>query len=408
MHRSLALMTRVAIAGVLVVAIVHLAAAEETAAGQQAGKPCIAFVSTRVAAAEAAPGAAERVASGSDLFIANYDGKALINVTNNPSSRPRSPQWSPDGSTLAWLSTSGLEIFAKGSKRALVKRSDFLADMFAWSPQSDMIALYGARIEEGGASHPNAVFLADPAGSAPVKFMDLRDAATMRWANVIDAIIIGAPTGAVIRAQAESRSYSTDSRLIFRPDKPSVAIDLAASPDGSLCALSLLRDSGMRTIRVFGTNGSEAKELIESTDLAQVYPAWRPTDDNVLAFIGRTDGPWKLYLYEISAKKLSHVDAAKPYADVSSFSWSSDGKHIAVAYDHEGERPRPSAIFVLDVATMKLSQFTESSSARDLSPAWRPEPVRNAGKAPAPAVESTATPPAARVESTAVSVESTH
>jgi Tol biopolymer transport system component len=401
---------RALIASVLLLAAAASAAGAENATERpMADAPCIAFVSTRGAAAKAAPGSTGSTEPAQDLFITNYQGKALVNVTNDPESRPHSLQWSPDGATLAWLSSKGIEALSGGVKRTLVKRDEFIAQILAWSPRSDMIAFYGVKMGKNAVPMPGGVFLVDLAGGEPTKFMDLRDAPIMRWAANIDSLLLGAPNGAVLLAPVQGRRYAIQSTLVFRPETPDIAIDLAVSPDGSLGALSLAEKEcpEVRTIRIFATNGGSAKRLIESTDVGQVFPAWRPTDNKVLAFIGQKDEHRALYLCQIDSGTLSRVALPKPYTDVSAFGWSSDGARVAVQCEREDAAPGVANILILDAVTMKLTPLTDSAAERDSEPAWRPEGARETREESAPTIETTAAASPTQIESTSASVEST-
>ena len=92
-----------------------------------------------------------------------------------------------------------------------------------------------------------------------------------------------------------------------------------------------------------------------------------------IAFLKRDDKrSADIYLYQIENKQQSLL--ASDTTKKNSLSWSPDGKKIMYNISHKGENQHATIdICVLDVATGKVKQVTESHPHKSYSPAWCPD-----------------------------------
>lgn len=83
-------------------------------------------------------------ANGGEVYVMNADGSGLINLTNNPG-YDQTPAWSPDGSTIAFVSNRGgaLDLYlmnADGSGVRQLTHDQAIEGRPAWSPEGSRIA----------------------------------------------------------------------------------------------------------------------------------------------------------------------------------------------------------------------------------------------------------------------------
>ena len=102
------------------------------------------------------------------------------------------------------------------------------------------------------------------------------------------------------------------------------------SPDESTVAIAHLVD-GEETISLVPTDGSGARVL--EVGMAADSPTWRPSGDGQLAFRGKGDGAWGLYLVQPDGTGLVQMDVPRdkiedPY-EVLEPAWSPAGDRIA-------------------------------------------------------------------------------
>jgi Tol biopolymer transport system component len=96
-------------------------------------------------------------------------------------------------------------------------------------------------------------------------------------------------------------------------------------------------------------------------------------DGKMIAFLKRDDKrSADIYLYQIEKKQESLLgsDTTKK----NSLSWSPDGKKIMYNISHKGENQHATIdICVLELATGKVNQVTDSHPYKSYSPAWSPD-----------------------------------
>ena len=76
-----------------------------------------------------------------EIYAINADGTGLVNLTNTPSTWERKPDWSADGSRIAFL--QGDDIYVMNSDGAAVRKLVNGAQWWAWSPDGQRIVFLG-------------------------------------------------------------------------------------------------------------------------------------------------------------------------------------------------------------------------------------------------------------------------
>ena len=222
------------------------------------------------------------------------------------------PAWSPDGSTIAFVSkrTGNSDLYAMDADgsgtRPLTKtkEDDVQPD---WSPDGEQIVF--------SRGSPTRLFVMNADGSGARRLTD-ED------------------------ADETEPAWSPDGRLVAY---------VRRSPGSSIRELWLVRP-----------DGSQRRQLTKLDGVAQA-PAWSPDGRRIVYSADAGDGRFDIYTIGVDGKDARLVTSGE---DAFEPAWSPDGKTIA--YSEAG------AIVAIDVENGEETTLTDAEN-NDSSPAWRPE-----------------------------------
>ena len=231
---------------------------------------------------------------GSDIFLMNPDGGALVNLTNAPGD-DLYPSWSPDGTKLAFTSRreGGVsKVFimnADGS--GVVSLNNSLSDegASAWSPDGTRIAYAGNHFYPG-------IYVVNLDGTNRHRITNQNYAGFPQWSPDGQSIIY-----TVSAAQGEIWLTRLDGSSAVRLTNNSVGgVSPVFSPDGTKIAFSTNRDEAYNyEIYVMNADGSNPVRLTNSPGWDR-SPAWSP-DGSKLIFESQRDGLMNAEIYLMNA-----------------------------------------------------------------------------------------------------------
>jgi Tol biopolymer transport system component len=248
------------------------------------------------------------------IYVMNADGSGETRLTTTDSVVYFYPDWSPDGTKIAFTRSSGSEadvyvMNADGSgETRLTDNTGFDGDP-SWSPDGTQIAFISERV--GGPD----VYVMNTDGSNPTRL--------------------------------------TTSHTNLYPDW---------SPDGTKIAFSSYRNNNY-DIYVINADGSGLTRLTTDAS-ADYYPSWSPDGTKIAFFVDRNDGNGEIYVMNADGSDLRNI-SNNPASDTSP-SWSPDGTQIAFAR-HEGGGNME--IYVMNADGSQQARLTDNS-APDVDPDW--------------------------------------
>jgi|GEM_PF-3580391 Tol biopolymer transport system component len=151
-------------------------------------------------------------------------------------------------------------------------------------------------------------------------------------------------------------------------------VDPSWSPDGSTIVFAVLCEGGNEGLWTVAVDGSNLRQLIGGEYEVDEYrsPVWSP-DGTKVAFVKTDwtlDDPIKqatIQMVNADGSGLTRLVTGVGFDR--SFAWSPDGRALAFTRYHEGG----SDIFLLNLQSGEVSQLTHSGDAVD--PAWQPIPM---------------------------------
>jgi len=298
----------------------------------------------------------------SHLWIVPSDGSRPARQITFSERGESQPQWSPDGSSIAFLSSRGAaagedqprpEIYilrldgGEAEKLSDVKEG---VTGFSWSPDGRRIAFLSVdslpkSTDAARKRHDDAQVYEGDFRLSHVWVVDVGTKKSTELVHTSQFTVRGAP------------DWSPDSKRIAYVTTPS----------------TLLRDERRNAFIVDATTG--AAEHINAGADVQATPVWSP-DGRTLALttLRQTHPmvpdsmPWReildshLELYDVASKRTRDVSAGFDNSP-GALKWSTDGKGL---YFTAGDRVY-SSVFRFDVATGKYSQLTQKQIIRGVS-----------------------------------------
>ena len=271
-----------------------------------------------------------------DIFAINTDGSGVRNITNHPISDDTDPQWSPDGSQIAFASTrsgrgdiyvmavpDGTDADCSNARR-LTHHSRVDADP-TWSPD-------GARIA----------------------FVSLRDGNAEIYVVDIDGNNL----------QRLTQNTYNDFEIDWSPDGTYIAVSSQTGMYGNIYLIDVeaaLQDPA-----------GHARQQLTDTDAHDAFPAWSP-DGSRIAFISNREGGrnWEIYVMDADGgnqERLTYTDAIDGPP-----SWSPDGTRIVFESDRDGDFE----LYVMAADGTDVRPLTDNS-VPDRNPDWRPSKTPSA------------------------------
>ena len=258
-----------------------------------------------------------RVGDGRELFLVDYDGENVRQITRNGSLNLL-PRWSPTADRIAYTS------YWRGKQRLLVldgrsgesrKVSEFEGLNFgaSWAPDGNGMLVTYTRD-----------------GNPEIYRIDLQGT-------------IGA-------------------RLTF---DPSIECSPVFDPSGNQIAYTTDR-GGVPQIYRMSKDGTDRRRL-STTGNYNDMPAWSPRGDRI-AYVTRRQGRFHVMVMEASGRNPIPITIAAD-GDNEDPAWAPDGRHLVVSSDRDGTR----RLWVIDVDTAWARPLTDGP-VDDNGPHWSPAP----------------------------------
>lgn len=276
------------------------------------------------------------------LYAMRPDGTEMERLTHDELASDAGPRWSPDGSSVAFVSDREgvrapsydrdvyvLEL-SSGAVRSVIRDEDVPVGQVDWSPDGRWL-VYGSAI-----------------GCSQTAAGCVRDRTQPPDLVVAPADGSGAP-----------KALTSDEARDMEP---------SWSPDGERIAFASDRDHDTETYEVYVVR-PDGTDLRRLTSDGGRSPAWSP-DGSRIAFVRRN----RLHLMDADGGSVRPASAVEDL-DVASPTWSPDGSRIAFAATEEG-RARRSWIGVLDLESGEVRRLTDEDSEDSFfSPDWGPSPT---------------------------------
>jgi len=241
-----------------------------------------------------------------EIFVMNPDGSSQTNLSHFSGS-DTSPCWSPDGTRVAFVSSSGpqepdpMVMTADGSGRAALTDSPYHIDSDPrWSPDGSRIAFASEW------DLTPEIWTVKPDGTDPIRLTDF---------NIIGVFSpCWSPDGSRIAFSASEGSSENDARIAVMSADGTGALYITApghgdddpswSPDGQWIVFARNRtddeDSALMAVR---PDGSELVRLTGSAFAWPVDPSWSP-DGSAIVFSAVLEGEtlYNVFLLDLEAE----------------------------------------------------------------------------------------------------------
>jgi dipeptidyl aminopeptidase/acylaminoacyl peptidase len=286
--------------------------------------------------------------SNSDVWVVPADGGTPKQLTSAPGA-DNHPRWSPDGKTIAFVSTRGgsaqvwLLPVDGGEARQLTKLP-IDASGPIWSPKGDQIA-FTASVFPGQSPEETAKHDEEKAASK-VQARTYDDLMIRHWDTWDEGkkshlFVVDVASGA-------SRDLTPDLPVNTPPAPFGGSTDYAWSPDGQTLAFTAepLKDHPWSTnsdIWLVPAAGGEPRNLTEANLAADGQPAFSP-DGKLLAYVRQERPGFEADQWVLTVVRLGD-DAGEPIPltkgldrPVGSFSWNPEGSNLLATVDDGGQQ----------------------------------------------------------------------
>ncbi len=306
-----------------------------------------------------------------EVYAVNADGSDLVNVSNMTGG-DISPQFSPDGTKIAWVhfpDGAGEVMVANADGSGRVNLTNHLKDDRGpvWSPDGTKIVFYSLREEERW-----EVYTMNANGSNVQRLTD-------RFCQSHDPV--WSPDGTKIaficglRPYAEVYVMNADGSNVLRlteDDTSDYYEDTALdwSPDSTRLAYAKYYNDGHSKGDIFTANvNTGAIVQITAKDTASHAPTWSP-DGTKIAFSTYIDGSYDIVTVNANGSNLVNLTRAAKFDNQPR--WSSDGAKIAFISNRASTDSTVYYLYVMNADGSDQVRVT-SATANELNPHWRPQ-----------------------------------
>ncbi len=343
------------------------------------------------------------------IFVKQRDVETPLRITDNTSDR--SPTWSPDGSTIAFVRTADriTGIYTVPALGGPVRRLHSTANILSvnWSPDGQWL-VFSARDKED--SYPLYLLspetleirqiVSNPAGdivgaSQPVFSPDSRTIAFVQcdhqgWQDLHLVPTDGGLVRKITAGQREIRGFTwiADGKhgvlvgnpegkyILSRVDLTSgtlvevpVATEIPRNPvisraDGSLLFEERRHDSNLWLVALGGAPDQEISSVSFANSTREESQARFSADGDRVAFISRRSGNHEIWLADADGTELRQLTNQQG-TEVGFVRWAPDGRHIAYSKADDGV----SHIYLVDV-TSGVSQCIHETSVHENPLGW--------------------------------------
>ena len=272
---------------------------------------------------------------------------SIMRLTNN-SADDQYPDWSPDGTKIAFTSDrdGDREIYVidkDGSNPTRLTNNSARDEHPAWSPDGTKIAFRSTRDGNG------EIYVMDRDGSYPTNVTN---------SGASDRAPAWSPDGRKIAFESDNEIYvmdkdgSSPTRLTNNNAQDEYP---AWSPDGTRIAFASTRDGNVE-IYVMNADGSNPVNLTNHSR-ADWTPTWSP-DGTKIAFQSHRDGPAEIYVMNADGSNPANLTNDRAYDWIPD--WSPDGTKIAFVSNRDGN----DEIYVISVPAPSSLGAKQSASPR--------------------------------------------
>ncbi|WP_420630637.1 hypothetical protein [Candidatus Leptofilum sp.] len=290
----------------------------------------------------------------------NTDGTNVVNLSNNNSVSDTSPQWSPDGTKLAFTSNGDVLIAnLDGEIIGEFSPPNNITSNPSWSPQDDQIAInstFNGSFE---------IYLMDYDGENLVQLTDeaTKDNSCPTWS----------PNGELITFASHAEMSSGFALHLMNSDGSNISSPLYSWAGTSAeCPLIDWSPDGKRIATISRNllilEGSQFREIRTVMECATGYPDWSP-DGNRIVFAADqctndlTQG--EIFVIDVDGTNLQRLtnNSHGDYRPV----WSPDGQQILFVSLRDGNRE----IYIMNSDGSEQINLTKNS-AEDDRPVFQP------------------------------------
>lgn len=273
----------------------------------------------------------QRMSNSDDIWVMNPDGSNQTNLTNSLTPDDIDPDWSPDGTKIAFSSTIDGPLPPHGT----------FGDIYVMDADgSNRIRLTN-----------------DPAGDVSPFWSP--DGTKIGFTRAIDNDF---------EVWVMDADGSNQINLTNHPARDGI-VGACWSPDGGKIAFTTDRDNGDGEIYVMDANGSNPINLTNRPG-GDGNPDWSP-DGTKIVFGNFTQGPQDSDIYVMDANGANQVRLTHPSPDHDDWpAWSPDGTKIAftrLLLGGTGNRE----IFVMDANGSNQINLTNNAAPEDRKPDWQ-------------------------------------
>lgn len=261
-----------------------------------------------------------------DIYSVCADGSDVTRLTVDPA-YDGMPAWSPDGTEIAFVSdrSDAVQVYRMGADGGNVSQvtTDLQNDDPVWLPGGEQIAV---RTTDGQG---------------------------LWWWRVIDL-----NTNQIVDLTEASYDFFYQKQA-WSPISQEIAYMSMTE--------QLERNDGSSQIHVKAMDGNYERALTDNI-WANVNPVWSP-DGRQLAFLSEMHGEYNIFaLYVIDVEGGNLHQISEPiYTESAVFSWSPDGKQIAIGDVYLGR------ILLIEVSSGKSSELLPAEKGVSMmDPAWQP------------------------------------